>query len=155
EFGKPLGHILFVDLVDENAPEGVVEIEPPVARVGIERRGFPTRRPAGPVFLKEIVEPRRGSYAFAIRGWISPHLRIGDDPARDHLRLMAREHRRRADSHGAQPAAHPGLHDVDVASAGIVADAEAVLDPKPGRRPRFAFRDKPEVYRRANLGQRL
>ena len=42
---------------------------------------------------------------------------------------MAREDRSRADSHGAEPAAHPGLYDVDVPSAGIVTDAEAVLDP--------------------------
>src|SRR5690606_5511134 len=54
-----------------------------------------------------------------------------------------------------QPPRHARLHDVNVAAAGIVTDAEPVLDPQPGGRTRLAFGNEQEVDVGPDLGERF
>ena len=147
--------MLFVQLVDEDAFEGIIEILAAIAVMGRERRCLPLRRPAGPILIQKIVEPGRGADTLAVDCRIAADLRVGDDATCDHLCLMAGQDRGGADGDCPQPPRHARLYDVDIAAARIVSDAEAVLDPKPSGGPRLALGHEQEVYVCADAGERL
>ena len=138
--GEPFGDFGLGQAIDVDVRKGAVDVTASIVRGGLDRGEFPGRRALLPIFPHEIVHARRAADTLAYRRGIVADPGMGNDPARNHGRLMPGENAGRTDGNRPHPSAHPGLDDINVPPAGIMPDAEPVLDGEPCRRARPAFR---------------